>query len=210
MYPSPPSSSARKVSSTFPSASTVYAPAVSVRAARTAASRPIRRMTSLATPRASTACPPGRSSGARSTTVTSAPRRCSQWASAGPAMLAPATNTLVPLIASPAHPSGSRSGSYGGRCWSPRPRGHQRRGDGLELGDQLVELGGGEGFDPLLGLPTGVGEPAVGVDEPALAQAVHDRGQPLLRQVMDTPERLRRVDALLQCGEHVGLRAADA
>ena len=109
MYPSPPWSSARKVSSTFPSASTVYAPAVSVRAARTAASSPIRRMTSLATPRASTACPPGRSSGARSTTVTSAPRRCSQWASAGPAMLAPATNTLVPLTAPPARPSGSRS-----------------------------------------------------------------------------------------------------
>jgi hypothetical protein len=78
----------------------VYAPAVSVQAVRTAASRPIRRMTSLATPRASTACPPGRSSGARSTTVTSAPRRRNQWASAGPAMLAPATNTLVPLTAS--------------------------------------------------------------------------------------------------------------
>ena len=111
MYPSPPSSSARKVSSTFPSASTVYAPAVSVQAARTAASSPMRRMTSLATPRASTACPPGRSPGARSTTVTSAPRRRSQWASAGPAMLAPATNTLIPLTAPPAHPSGSRSGS---------------------------------------------------------------------------------------------------
>ena len=101
MYPSPPWSSARKVSSTFPSASTVYAPAVSVQAARTAASSPIRRMTSLATPRASTACPPGRSPGACSTTVTSAPRRRSQWASAGPAMLAPATNTLIPLTALP-------------------------------------------------------------------------------------------------------------
>ena len=81
-----------------PSASTVYAPAVSVHTARTAASSPIRRMTSLATPRASTACPPGRSPGACSTTVTSAPRRCSQWASAGPAMLAPVTNTLMSLI----------------------------------------------------------------------------------------------------------------
>src|SRR6185437_2878496 len=57
-----------------PSASTVYAPAVSVGAARMAASSPIRRMTSLVTPRASTACPPGRSPGARSTTVTPAPR----------------------------------------------------------------------------------------------------------------------------------------
>ena len=112
MYPSPPWSSARKVSSTFPSTSTVYAPAVSVQAARTAASSPIRRMTSLATPRASTACPPGRSPGARSTTVTSAPRRRSQWASAGPAMLAPATNTLVPLTAPPAHPSGPRVQPY--------------------------------------------------------------------------------------------------
>ena len=55
MYPSPSLSSARKVSSTLPSASTVYAPAVSVHAARTAASSPIRRMTSFATPRASTA-----------------------------------------------------------------------------------------------------------------------------------------------------------
>jgi len=42
------------------------------------------------------------------------------------------------------------------------------------------------------------------------AQAVHDRGQPLLRQVVDAPERLRRVDAVRQRGEHVGLRAADA
>ena len=105
MYPSPSLSSARKVSSTFPSASTVYAPAVSVHAARTAASSPIRRMTSLATPRASTACPPGRSPGDCSTTVTSAPRRCSQWASAGPAMLAPDTNTLMSLIVSPSRPS---------------------------------------------------------------------------------------------------------
>src|SRR3954468_24575168 len=104
MYPSPPSSSARKVSSTFPSTSTVCAPAVSVRAARTAASSSMRRMTSLATPRASTACPPGRSSGARSTTVTSAPRLRNQWASAGPAMLAPATKTLVPLTAAPCSP----------------------------------------------------------------------------------------------------------
>ena len=55
MYPSPPSSSARKVSRTFPSASTVYAPAALVETARTAASSPIRPMTSLATPRASTA-----------------------------------------------------------------------------------------------------------------------------------------------------------
>src|SRR5690242_14102344 len=101
MYPSPPWSSARKVSSTFPSTSTVYAPAVSVQAARTAASSPIRRMTSLVTPRASTAWPPGRSSGARSTTVTSAPRRRSQCASAGPATLAPATNTLLPLTGPP-------------------------------------------------------------------------------------------------------------
>ena len=30
-----------------------------------------------------------------------------------------------------------------GRCSSLRSRGHQRRGDGFELGDQLVELGGG-------------------------------------------------------------------
>jgi hypothetical protein len=30
-----------------------------------------------------------------------------------------------------------------GRCASLRFRGHQRRGDGFELGDQLVELGGG-------------------------------------------------------------------
>ncbi|GLZ38135.1 hypothetical protein Acsp05_17590 [Actinokineospora sp. NBRC 105648] len=78
---------------------------MSVQAARTAASNPIRRMTSLATPRASTACPPGRNPGARSTTVTSAPRRRNQWASAGPAMLAPATNTLVPLTAPPQSPN---------------------------------------------------------------------------------------------------------
>jgi hypothetical protein len=95
------------------------------------------------------------------------------------------------------------------RHWaSPGPCGHQRRGDGFELGDQFVELGrregvvrrGGElvgqGFDALLGLAAGVGEPPVGVDEPALAQSVHDRGQPLLPQVMDAPEGLR----LLGCG----------
>ena len=52
-------------------------------------------MISLATPRASTACPPGRSPGVCSTTVTCAPRRCSQWASAGPAMLAPVTRILT-------------------------------------------------------------------------------------------------------------------
>src|ERR1700754_4723416 len=34
-------------------------------------------------------------------------------------MLAPATNTLVPLTVPPAQPSGSRPGSYGDR--SPRP-----------------------------------------------------------------------------------------
>src|SRR3954452_10049548 len=108
MYPSPPWSSARWVSSTLPPTSTVYAPAVSVQAARTAASSPIRRMTSLATPRASTACPPGRSPGDCSTTLTSAPRRCSQWASAGPATLAPDTNTLTLLIVSPVRPSDDR------------------------------------------------------------------------------------------------------
>ena len=83
-------------------------PGVVLRSAHVASS-PMRRMTSLATPRASTACPPGRSSGARSTTVTSAPRRWSQWANAGPAMLAPATNTLVPL----ATPVPTTAGSYG-------------------------------------------------------------------------------------------------
>jgi hypothetical protein len=39
-------------------------------------------------------------------------------------MLAPATNTLLPLTAPPAHPSGSRSGSYGGL--RPRPAGDRR------------------------------------------------------------------------------------
>src|SRR3954447_9248304 len=145
MYPSPPSSSARKVSSTFPSTSTVYAPAVSVRAARTAVSRPIRPMTSLATPRASTACPPGRRSGARSTTVTSAPRRCSQWARAGPAMLAPDTNTLVLLTAPPAHPSRSRTGSSDlPKWWARRSR---RAGDVFQCTERhrLKRVGSGAG-----------------------------------------------------------------
>lgn len=101
MKPSPPSSSALKVWTTVPSSSTNRAPAVSVRAARTASSSPMRRITSRATPRASTACPPGRRPGARSTTVTSAPYCASQCASAGPAMLAPAINTLGPVIGSP-------------------------------------------------------------------------------------------------------------
>src|SRR5690349_12009529 len=97
-------------------------------------------MTSLATPRASTACPPGRSPGARSTTVTSAPRRRSQWASAGPAMLAPATNTLLPLTAPPAHPSGSRSGSYGG-LHAGRP-GDGGAGRGGAPGHGSIEVAG--------------------------------------------------------------------
>src|ERR1041385_8682618 len=74
-------------------------------------------MTSLATPRASTACPPGRSPGDCSTTVTSAPRRCSQWASAGPAILAPDTNTLTLLIVSPSRPSDDGLASL----WAARP-----------------------------------------------------------------------------------------
>jgi hypothetical protein len=74
-------------------------PGVVLRSAHVASS-PMRRMTSLATPRASTGTP----------AADPCPRgRRSQWASAGPAMLAPATNTLVPLTAPPARPSGSRS-----------------------------------------------------------------------------------------------------
>ncbi|WP_442815985.1 hypothetical protein [Streptosporangium sp. NBC_01810] len=43
----------------------------------------------------STAWPPGRSTGAFSTTVTVWPERLGQWASAGPAMLAPEMRTVV-------------------------------------------------------------------------------------------------------------------
>ena len=93
-----------RFSSTFASTSTVYAPAVSVRAARTAASSPIRRMTSLVTPRASTACPPGRSPGARSTTVTPAPRRRSQWARAGPRHARPRHHHLGAVHSAPRSP----------------------------------------------------------------------------------------------------------
>ena len=39
-------------------------------------------------------------------------------------MLAPATNTLIPLTAPPARPSGSRPGSYGGL--RPRLAGNRR------------------------------------------------------------------------------------
>ena len=92
---------------------------------------------------------------------------------------------------------------------------------GSSVGDQLVELARlqavvrgrrevvGERLDPLLGRPAGVGEPAGGVDEAAVAQPVHDRGQLGLGEVVDPAERLRRVDAHGERVEHVGLGAAD-
>ena len=55
----------------------------------------MRSSTSRPRPRTSMFCPPSRGSGARSSTVTSYPIRSSQYAAAGPAMLAPVTRTRV-------------------------------------------------------------------------------------------------------------------
>jgi hypothetical protein len=76
-------------------------PSVSVQAARTCSSSPIRRTTCLATPRMSMAWPPGRSPGERSTTVAWKPNRCSQYARAGPAMLAPEIKICLLTISGP-------------------------------------------------------------------------------------------------------------
>jgi len=66
----------------------------------------MRSTTSTAVPLTSMGYPPARNPLARSTTETSKPYRCSQYASAGPAMLAPETRiflrgTLVPDIGVP-------------------------------------------------------------------------------------------------------------
>jgi hypothetical protein len=63
---------------------------------------------------------------------------------------------------------------------------------GLGGGERVVQRGGGlvgEGFDALLGLAAGIRETAVGVDDTALAQPVHDLSQPLFGRW--TPDRRR-------------------
>lgn len=62
--------------------------------ARTASSRPIRRMTSRPSPRTSTFWPSSRRWSKRSTTVTSPPAAASHDTAAGPAMLAPEIRML--------------------------------------------------------------------------------------------------------------------
>src|SRR3954452_13190010 len=77
-----------------PSARTQAMPCCSRETDRISSSRPMRSATVRAAPRRSTACPPGRGAGARSTTVTAMPLRVSQDARAGPAMPAPEISTL--------------------------------------------------------------------------------------------------------------------
>jgi hypothetical protein len=73
-----------------------------VRAAMIASSTPIRLSTDrCASPRKSTAWPPSRNEGARSTTTAVMPERVSQWASAGPAIPAPEISTSMPGNATP-------------------------------------------------------------------------------------------------------------
>jgi hypothetical protein len=79
-----------------PRASTSAMPRWCRLTARTRSSRPIRRSTVRPAPRMSTACPPGRTRSAISTTVTSPPARASRHATAGPARPPPLTRTRRP------------------------------------------------------------------------------------------------------------------
>lgn len=87
-------------------------------------------ITALAMPRASTAWPPGRSSGARSTTVTSAPRRTSQCANAGPAILAPAIRIGCRPRRLLAYPSGT--------SWSVKRLERDERATALPVARSMV------------------------------------------------------------------------
>ena len=69
----------------FPVAPTYVIPRVRVRACRSAPKIPVRSATSIAAPRISTAWPPSRGAGARSTTVGEKPCLDSQYASVRPA-----------------------------------------------------------------------------------------------------------------------------
>jgi hypothetical protein len=78
-----------------PSASTKVWVPIEVCRARTSSVIPIRSSSSIWAPRKSTPWPPARNADACSTTVTSWPRRASQYASVGPAMLAPEIRTFM-------------------------------------------------------------------------------------------------------------------
>lgn len=92
---------------TLPSASRNASRRVATCRSRTFSSSPIRRSTSTAGPRMSIGYPPPRTAAAFSATVTAKPYWFSQYASAGPAMLAPEISTL-PLMVLPLSPAGDR------------------------------------------------------------------------------------------------------
>jgi hypothetical protein len=97
----------------------------------------------------------------------------------------------------------------------------QRRGEGLEFGDELVELGRGQdvvgrcrevvgaGLDPLPGLASGVGDPAGVVDEPTVAHPVGHSCQRCGGEVVE-PAELLRGHALGHRIQRVGLEPANA
>ncbi len=91
MTPNAPS----RLASRFPAELTYDIPRVPVRSARVASRIPMRRATSIAAPRRSTAWPPSRGADARSTTTGVKPNRRSQMASACPATPAPEMSTSL-------------------------------------------------------------------------------------------------------------------
>ena len=106
----------------FPVALTYVIPRVRVRACRNASRIPARLATSIAAPRMSTAWPPSRGAGARSTTVGQKPCLDSQYASVRPACPAPEINTLL-------------------RCGRDRPGARPAAGAGGDMGTSVCSAG---------------------------------------------------------------------